>query len=72
MKNHNINPTSILKMNQIGFPDAEFTTKKRKTRREKFLEEMEIVVSRGKLESIFKTHCPKVSNGSRPSPSLLR
>ncbi len=55
-------------MNQISFSDAEFTTKKRKTRREKFLEEMEIVVSWGKLESIIKTHCPKVSNGSRPSP----
>ena len=72
MKNHKINSTSILKMNKISVSDAEFTTKKRKTRREKFLEEMEVVVPRGKLESIIKTHCPKVSNGSRPSPSIIK
>ena len=61
-------------MQQISFTDAEFTSKKRKTRREKFLEEMEIAVPWDKLESVIEPHYPKAGNGRQPYPlsTMLR
>jgi transposase, IS5 family len=53
-------------MQQISFTDAEFTSKKRKTRREKFLEEMEIAVPWVELESVIEPHYPKAGNGRQP------
>jgi transposase, IS5 family len=61
-------------MQQISFTDAEFTSKKRKTRREKFLEEMEIAVPWDELESVIEPHYPKAGNGRQPYPlsTMLR
>lgn len=61
-------------MQQISFTDAEFTSKKRKNRREKFLEEMEIAVPWDKLESVIEPHYPKAGNGRQPYPlsTMLR
>ena len=61
-------------MDQISFTDAEFTTKKRKTRREKFLDEMERAVPWKELEAIIEPHYPKAGNGRQPYPlsSMLR
>jgi transposase, IS5 family len=61
-------------MQQISFTDAEFTSKKRKTRREKFLEEMEISVPWDELESVIEPHYPKTGNGRQPYPffTMLR
>jgi transposase, IS5 family len=53
-------------MDQISFSDAEFITKKRKTRREKFLEEMEVAVPWAKLESIIAPYYPTAGKGRRP------
>jgi len=55
-------------MDQISFTDAEFSAKKRKTRREKFLEEMESVVPWKDLEAVIEPHYPKAGNGHRPYP----
>ena len=55
-------------MDQISFTDAEFTTKKRKTRREKFLEEMEVIVPWEELEAVIEPHYPKAGNGRQPYP----
>jgi len=43
-------------MQQISFTDAEFTNKKRKTRREKFLDEMERAVPWKELEAVIEPH----------------
>jgi transposase, IS5 family len=61
-------------MDQISFTDAEFTSKKRKTRREKFLEEMEKVVPWQELEAVIEAHYSKAGNGRRPYPlsTMLR
>jgi len=54
-------------MDQISFTDAEFTTKKRKTRREKFLDEMERAVPWKELEAVIEHHYPQ----SRQWPTAL-
>jgi len=61
-------------MDQISFTDAEFSAKKRKTRREKFLEEMESVVPWKDLEAVIEPHYPNAGNGRRPYPltTMLR
>jgi len=61
-------------MDQISFTDAEFSTKKRKTRREKFLEEMETSMPWQDLEAVIEPHYPKAGNGRRPYPlsTMLR
>jgi len=61
-------------MQQISFTDAEFTTKKRKTRREKFLDEMERAVPWKELEAVIEPHYPKTGNGRQPYPlsTMLR
>jgi IS5 family transposase len=61
-------------MSQISFSDAEYAGKRKKTRREVFLEEMELVVPWKVLLKIIKPHYPTAGRGRRPYPleSMLR
>ncbi|WP_239024423.1 IS5 family transposase [Ramlibacter humi] len=61
-------------MSQISFADAEYAGKRKKTRREVFLEEMELVVPWKVLLKIIEPHCPVAGRGRRPYPleSMLR
>jgi len=61
-------------MNQISFSDAEYAGKRKKTRREVFLEEMERVVPWKALLKLIEPHYPKAGRGRRPYPleSILR
>jgi IS5 family transposase len=57
---------------QLGFGDYEQTTAKKRTRRERFLAEMEVVVPREALIGLIEPHYPKTSSkGGRP-PYPLR
>jgi IS5 family transposase len=52
---------------QLGFGDYEQTTAKKRTRRERFLAEMEAVVPWKALIDLIEPHYPKTSNkGGRP------
>ena len=44
---------------QISFAESEFSGKKKTTRRERFLGEMEKVVPWERLEALIKPHYPK-------------
>jgi IS5 family transposase len=56
---------------QLGFTDYELTTAKKRTKREKFLAEMEAVVPWQALIDLIEPHYPKTSKkGGRP-PYLL-
>lgn len=61
-------------MKQQSFADAEYDLKKRKTRREKFLEKMDQLIPWQSLESQIKPHYPKAGKGRQPYPlsTLLR
>jgi IS5 family transposase len=61
-------------MNQISFSDAEYAGKSKKTRREVFLEEMELVVPWKALLELIEPHYPAAGRGRRPYPleSILR
>jgi len=61
-------------MDQISFAELEYNHKRRKTRREKFLEKMEKLVPWEKLEQQIEPHYPKAGNGRRPYPlkAMLR
>ena len=61
-------------MNQISFADAEYAGKRKKTRREVFLEEMELVVPWKVLFKIIEPHYPMAGRGRRPYAleSMLR
>jgi len=61
-------------MDQLSFSDAEYNGKRKQTRREKFLGEMEQVVPWLRLERLIEPHYPKAGNGRRPYPlsALLR
>jgi IS5 family transposase len=61
-------------MSQISFPDAEHAAKRKKTRREVVLEEMELVVPWKSLLQLIEPHCPVAGRGCRPDPleSILR
>jgi IS5 family transposase len=61
-------------MNQISFSDAEYAGKRKKTRREVFLEEMELVVPWKALLKLIEPHYPLAGRGRRPYPleSILR
>jgi len=54
-------------MNQISFAEAEYTQKRRTTRREKFLLQMEQLIPREMLNKKIKPHYP--NNGKADSPS---
>ena len=53
-------------MSQISFADAEYAGKRKKTRREVFLEEMELVVPWKVLLKIIEPHYPVAGRGRRP------
>ena len=61
-------------MSQISFADAEYAGKSKKTRREVFLEEMELVVPWKVLLKIIEPHYPVAGRGRRPYAleSMLR
>ena len=61
-------------MDQISFADAEYAGKRKKTRREVFLEEMELVVPWKGLLKLIEPHYPSAGRGRRPYPleSMLR
>jgi IS5 family transposase len=61
-------------MSQISFADAEYAGKRKKTRRELFLEEMEQVVPWKVLLKIIEPHYPVAGRGRRPYAleSMLR
>jgi IS5 family transposase len=61
-------------MSQISFSDAEYAGKRKKTRREVFLEEMEQVVPWKALLGLISPHYPVAGRGRRPYPleSMLR
>ena len=61
-------------MSQISFADAEYAGKRKKTRREVFLEEMEVVVPWQVLLKIIEPHYPVAGRGRRPYAleSMLR
>ena len=61
-------------MSQISFADAEYAGKRKKTRREVFLEEMDLVVPWKVLLKIIEPHYPVAGRGRRPYglESMLR
>ena len=61
-------------MSQISFSDAEYADKRKKTRREVFLEEMDQVVPWKALLKVIEPHYPVAGRGRRPYPleSMLR
>lgn len=61
-------------MTQLTFAEAEYNTKKRKTRREVFLEKMDKLLPWKKLEKRLSKHYPKAGNGRPPYPlsTMLR
>lgn len=61
-------------MTQMSFSDAEYAGKRKQTRREKFLREMEQVVPWKTLLALIEPAYPKAGNGRRPYPmgTMLR
>ena len=61
-------------MSQISFSDAEYAGKRKKTRREVFLDEMDVVVPWKALLGLIEPHYPLAGRGRRPYPveSMLR
>ncbi|SFM92000.1 IS5 family transposase [Variovorax sp. OV329] len=61
-------------MNQLSFSDAEYAGKRKKTRREVFLEEMELVVPWEALLKVIEPFHPVAGRGRRPYllESMLR
>lgn len=55
-------------MDQLSFAEAEYHHKKRKTRREKFLEQMDALIPWKRLEKKIARYYPKPGNGRRPYP----
>ena len=55
-------------MEQPTFSDLEYQGKKRKTRREVFLERMDGLIPWGRLEEGIRPYYPKAGNGRRPYP----
>jgi len=59
---------------QQSFSDAEYAGKKKQTRREVFLEEMDRAVPWSKLEALIAPYYPRAGNGRQPYPlsAMLR
>jgi len=53
---------------RVSFASLAFENKKKKTRREKFLEEMDRVIPWGTLLKVIEKHYPKAGNGRQPMP----
>jgi IS5 family transposase len=59
-------------MKQTSFASQEYAAKKRQTRREKFLGEMEQVVPWARLEALIEPHYPKSGGVGRPPKELSK
>lgn len=61
-------------MKQLSFSDAEYDGKRKRTRREVFLAEMQRAVPWSQLEALIEPHYPKAGGGRRPYPlaTMLR
>ena len=59
---------------QLTFADSEFSSKRRQTRKERFLGRMDQLIPWSRLESVIAPHYPKAGNGRRPYPlsTMLR
>lgn len=57
---------------QSSFAQAEYDKKKKRTRRERFLEKMEQVVPWGRLAEVIAPHYPKSGKRGRPPSGLER
>ena len=55
-------------MMTMSFASLAYENKKKKTRREKFLEEMDQVIQWQELLQEIKKYYPKVGNGRQPMP----
>ena len=55
-------------MEQLSSSEAEYNLKKRKTRREKFLEQMDALLPWKLLEKRMRPYYPKAGNGRQPYP----
>jgi IS5 family transposase len=55
-------------MKTISFASLGYENKKKKTRREKFLEEMDQVIPWAELIRVVEEHYPKAGNGRQPMP----
>ena len=55
-------------MDQPAFSGLEYQGKKRKTRREQFLERIDALLPRQRLEGHIAPHYPKAGRGSHPYP----
>ena len=57
-------------MSQLSFASLDYAAKKKRTKREVFLAEMECVVPWDRLEAVIEPHYPKASpnGGRRPFP----
>jgi transposase, IS5 family len=64
-----MNPTPA---NQVSFAQAEYNKKKKRTRREIFLEKMEQVVPWSRLMEVIEPHYPKSGKRGRPPIGLER
>lgn len=53
---------------RVSFATLAYENKKKKTRREKFLEEMDRIIPWGELVKVIKKHYPKAGNGRQPMP----
>jgi len=58
-------------MTQLTFAEAEYQNKKRKTRRELFLEKMDGLIPWAKLEKKLRKHYPKDESGNPPYPLAI-
>ncbi|TEX32479.1 hypothetical protein IPC575_26815, partial [Pseudomonas aeruginosa] len=61
-------------MSQMSFSDFEYAGKRKQTRRERFLAEMEQVVPWSGLVALIEPHYPKAGGGRKPYPleTMLR
>lgn len=61
-------------MSQMSFSDFEYAGKRKQTRRERFLTEMEQVVPWSGLVALIESHYPKAGGGRKPYPleTMLR
>ena len=55
-------------MRRASFASLAYENKKKKTRREKFLEEMNQVIPWSELVEVIRNHYPKAGNGRQPMP----
>ena len=53
-------------MKQMSFAASDYVKKPKQTRKERFLQEMELVVPWARLLSVVEPHYPKAGNGRRP------